>query len=423
MSDQVQQSASPAAEPNGGAAGRGWRPYLWREPAAIVPWLCATTSIGSLLLYLTGMVELVTGAKLLLLPGLAVLGGVVIWAKRQGKAELHERLVSGCWAGLVATFFYDVVRVPVAMAGVPVFKAISYFGTVFLGQPSPTLTSEIVGWSYHLSNGVGFALMYALCMARPLWWTAVLWGLTLEGVMLLTPYAEVFGYRISRQFLGMTVGAHVAYGLGLWAALKFRAARMVSVAEWPWLRPLSAGLWLALPLGLTVIAADFYARHARSIPPSPPDYLGPHLYTTWDVLEPDRVAALWVQRRFVDPQARFHFLPPFSRILFGKPFDTPEAEVRRTGTKSATEVLLAQHGLEADPKLSSLARMTHLCEITPWLLPSDRAAHQLAQGIKDTVELLPGGAVGDAAQRVFAWLDAWHEISNPASGRHMESLK
>ena len=407
---------SNASPFDAGAAKEARRlPYLLREPGAILPWLCATTSISTLLLYLAGVVELIRGGSFLLLPGLLLFAFSFNWAKRRGKRELLERLLAGCWAGLAATFTYDVVRVPLAMAGLPVFKAISYFGTVFLAQPSPTLASEIVGWMYHLSNGVGFALMYTLWVRRPRWWTAVFWGLVLEGVMLLTPYAEVFGYKVSRQFLAITIGAHVFYGLGLWGAWKFRSACLRLVDRPAWYRYASLAVWMGVPLGLAVIAADFHARHARRISASPPDYIGPHLYTTWDVLEPDRLAAMWVWKRFVDAEARFHFVPAFSRITLGVPFDTPEATVRRTGTRSATEVLLARHQLDQDPKLLALARMTHVHEITPWMIGPDVDSHALARKLKDAIAEVPEENVSQRAHRAFAWLETWY-LSDAAAG-------
>jgi hypothetical protein len=389
------------------------------QPAALVPWVSAATSISSLLLYLAGVMELRTSAQCLLLPGLIWFAGFWLWIKRRGYSALHQRLARGCWAGLVATFVYDLVRVPMVVSGLPVFKAISYFGTVFLGEPTPTLASEVVGWTYHLSNGIGFALMYVLWMNRPSWWTAVLWGLVLEGVMLLTPYAEVFGYKISRQFLSITIGAHVVYGLGLWAGLRFLEARATLAARWPWCRHVIVVVLVGVPLGLAAIAADFHARHARAIPPSPPEYVGPHLYTTWDVLEPDRIAATWMWSRFVDKQARFHFIPSFSRLTHGQPFDVPEAEIRRTGTRSATEVLLARHRLEGDPKLALLGRMAHLYEITPWQIGTDAAPSRLGRQLKEITSPEIDLSRQQTVQRIFAWLDRWYRQpigAEPESG-------
>src|SRR6202034_3897192 len=132
------------------------------------------------------------------------------------------RIIAGLWAGVFATFAYDLVRLPIVLGGgVAVFKAICYFGTIVLRQSSPTAFSEIVGWAYHLSDGIGFALLYVCLFSKPRRWTAVLWGLFLEGIMLLTPYAEVFGYRIGVQFVSITIAAHMVYGLALWVALVY----------------------------------------------------------------------------------------------------------------------------------------------------------------------------------------------------------
>ena len=151
-----------------------------------------------------------------------------------------------------------------------------------------------------------------------------------------------------------------------------------------------------------------FRRHAAGIPPSPPSYIGKHLYTTWNVPEPDRVALLWVIQRFVDPAARFHFVEPFSRVEFGTPVDIPEAEVRRSGTRSATERMLEERGLTTDPALRTLGQMTHLFEIARWRLPAHPDAHQLGLELIEAVgecETDPGLCV----RRGRDFLDEWYE--------------
>lgn len=185
---------------------------------------------------------------------------------------------------------------------------------------------------------MGFGLMYTVLVSRPHWFTATVWGIVLEGAMLLTPYAEVFGYRVSPMFLAITIGAHVVYGLTLWAALRYWLGTQALGAP-SGRHPLHLALVLLLaPVGIGAVAADFHQRHAATIPPSPPGYLGSHLYTTWNVLEPDRLVAMWVYQRFIRPRAHYHFVEPFSRLSYGTPFDTPEATIRRHGTGSTTEV-------------------------------------------------------------------------------------
>ena len=278
------------------------------RPAAIVPFFLGASSITSLLLYFYGAVSMGRGTRWMLLPALAALVIFLCWCRVSGRRELFDRVLAGLWAGALATFAYDVVRLPIVVAGTPVFKAISYFGTVILDKTSPTTMSDLVGWSYHFSNGTGFGLMCAVALARPSLWTAMVWGVVLELAMLATPYAEVFGYNLSPKFLAITVGSHLVYGAALWAALSYwqrgRGKESLLVSRvWK----LSA-LGMLAPVGIGAVAWDFHDRHAASIPPSPPAYLGSHLYTTWNVLEPDRIALLWLTRRYVDPRARFNFV-------------------------------------------------------------------------------------------------------------------
>jgi hypothetical protein len=374
-----------------------------------VPFLLGASSIATLLLYFYGVSPMRWAVMTVLVPAAVALTLLMAWSRTTGWDDLYRRTADGLWAGALATLTYDLVRVPIAWAGLPVFKAISYFGTVMLGEARPTAVSEALGWTYHLSNGVGFGLMYASLFATPRWWTAIGWGLLLEGAMLVTPYAEVFGYQLSSQFLMITIGAHVVYGATLWAALRYRQVRREGGSSARW-RASPLTFLCIVPIGIGAIAVDFHARHATQMPSSPPPHLGPHLYTTWNVLEPDRLAVLWVQRRFVDPQARFHFVPPFSPVRPGTPFDVPEAEIRRSGARSATEVLVAHAGLERDERLALLTRMTHLYEISLWRLPTDPEAQVLGAGLVEAAtDQCDRAAVGKCVERAFRYLDAWYE--------------
>jgi hypothetical protein len=377
--------------------------YKRRELAArLLLFALGSLSILSLLLYFLGTISLQAGTVCLLSAELAGLLALLIRARRDNAEWFHKLLFSGLWAGGLATLAYDIVRIPVAHAGIPVFKAISYFGTVLVGVESPTPLSEILGWGYHLTNGISFGLMYAALVRKPRVYSAVIWGLALEAVMLLTPYAEVFGYRRDAKFLAITIGAHVVYGLVLYLALRLWAG-IGSFRLTPF--QITTGS-LCVPLGILLIAADFHTRYAGALPPSPPPYIGPHLYTTWDVPEPDRVVAMWVTRRFVESRARFYFIKPFDPIRYGQAFDLPEAQIRRHGMRSATQFILDEQGLNADPKLSALARMTYLTEVTPWMLATDPEAGRLTQIVRDAAEKECGQTLNvNCAERLFETLN------------------
>src|SRR5262249_10364056 len=105
--------------------------------------------------------------------------------------------------------------------------------------------------------------------------------------------------------------------------------------------------------------------------------------------------------------ARFHFVEPFEKVKFGRPFDMPEAAVRRSGAKSATQALMARHGLHL-PKLEELARMTALTEITPWMLASDPESLRLTERIRRAGEVQCGRTMTAAClPTLLKDLDEW----------------
>lgn len=79
----------------------------------------------------------------------------------------------------------------------------------------------------------------------------------------------------------------------------------------------------------------------------------------------DRIASAWLIRRFIDPQARFKFVPPEGyRPQAGEVrFDMFEAEFTHEGDRCTFEVLLARSGW-ADPALASLGEIVHDLDLT-----------------------------------------------------------
>ena len=372
----------------------------------LVLFFSGSLSIASLLLYFLGVFDFRSGVTWLLAIELVCITVLWLLSKRHDESRTGNLLASGLFAGALATLAYDVVRIPVAHSGIPVFKAISYFGTLLLGVQSPTPISEVLGWAYHLSNGVSFGLMYAALFRTPKIYTALLWGLTLEFVMLLTPYAEIFGYRRDAKFFAITFGAHAVYGLVLYLGLRLWAG----IGGFQLKRSHVAAGLLCVLVGLALIAADSYRSYAGRLPPSPPAYIGPHLYTTWDVAEPDRIVAMWITQRFVEPKATFYFIKPFDAIRYGQAFDVPEGEIRRHGLRSATQFLIEQRGLSSDAKLNTLARMTYLNEVTPWMLASDPEAGQLTQRLRLAAERECGQSLSaNCIERVFTELDLFYK--------------
>ena len=74
----------------------------------------------------------------------------------------------------------------------------------------------------------------------------------------------------------------------------------------------------------------------------------------------DRMASAWLIRRFIDPDARFKFVPPkgYKPLPGELRFDMFEAEFTHEGDRCTLEVLIQRVGLN-DPALIPIAEIVH----------------------------------------------------------------
>lgn len=222
-------------------------------PARAACFVACIPSGGALLAKLWGVASMQTAALGVALPCCAGLVGVWSWARRSGREGLATALAVGFVAGLLGTVGYDLIRVPVHLAGQRVFAPISVYGIWIADAKASSRFTEVLGWGYHVSNGITFGIMYALFMRGRHWGWAVLWAFALETIAVLSPFARIFA--LSGQAIGSAYLAHVAYGvpLGLlvqeWSATRsylarvsprLRAAAMLvgcAVLLWPLVSP------------------------------------------------------------------------------------------------------------------------------------------------------------------------------------------
>ncbi len=88
-------------------------------------------------------------------------------------------------------------------------------------------------------------------------------------------------------------------------------------------------------------------------------------YITWQGLEPDKLASLWLIKRFIDQEAEFKLISKGSEIRGGIPFDVPSSRFKRTHTQSTFESILQDMELH-DGKLISIGGIIHDIEINTW---------------------------------------------------------
>jgi hypothetical protein len=93
------------------------------------------------------------------------------------------------------------------------------------------------------------------------------------------------------------------------------------------------------------------------------DGIGPlkgQVWVTRQGVYVDRIASAWLIRRFIDPEARFRFVP--ARGYAPEPgelrFDMFEAEFTHEGDRCTFEVLVSHAGL-ADPALAAIGEIVH----------------------------------------------------------------
>jgi len=82
----------------------------------------------------------------------------------------------------------------------------------------------------------------------------------------------------------------------------------------------------------------------------------------------DRIACPWLIYRFIDPDARIHYVPADQVLtaaerVRGHSFDAPGAEFTHQGDECTFEVLIDHFRLGGDPALVEMARIVHAADI------------------------------------------------------------
>jgi hypothetical protein len=192
----------------------------------------SATSLWSLLAEFYGLCSMRSFTFLVFLPAMVLLVALAAVDCALGTQTLCRAVMMGLAGGIVAAIAYDLFRLPFVFSSflglervvphLPLFKVFPQFGAMILGQeraqPSYGLAAELVGWAYHFSNGATLGVMYLALVGdatRRHWAWAVLLAVGLELGMLLTPYPNVFGIRVSPTFIAVTLAAHLIFGIVL----------------------------------------------------------------------------------------------------------------------------------------------------------------------------------------------------------------
>jgi hypothetical protein len=177
-------------------------------------------SLGAFVGQVYGVFDMTFAMAFFALPATLAIIGLGRWSAGGDYALFHKRLLLGLLFGVAATASYDLVRL-ILQETLPLnfnaFAIHARFGELIIDRPHTTTIAKVVGWSYHISNGLTFALCFTLVAGRVRWWWGVLYALVLQSLMVLT-YPTAFGVsRGSEAFLIVSFTGHATYGavLGL----------------------------------------------------------------------------------------------------------------------------------------------------------------------------------------------------------------
>ena len=220
--------------------------FRWTLPGRAVVFVLSASSIWCLLAEFYGLCSMRTFTLAILIPATIALLVIALVDRSRGDGRLWRAVLIGACGGFLAACAYDMFRLPWVVGAVdkvgpawlrlPLFKVFPRFGAMILGLPfTPQQTdsqfplmAHIVGWVYHLSNGITFGVMYMALIGdatKRSWLWGIVLAAGLELAMLFTPYTGFFGIGLTALFVIVTLAAHTIFGvvLGLyarWSALR-----------------------------------------------------------------------------------------------------------------------------------------------------------------------------------------------------------
>ncbi len=106
-----------------------------------------------------------------------------------------------------------------------------------------------------------------------------------------------------------------------------------------------------------------------------------NIFSTWEGLEADKCASIWLIKRFISPNAQIRFYPKGDTIVEGIPFDTPDAEFRRYHSNSTFETM-KQHYQIVDQSVDYIGRIIHDIEINVWEKKLMPETHQVIRELR-----------------------------------------
>jgi hypothetical protein len=191
----------------------------WLRRAALIA--LPLSSGAALIAFIVLHIPLGLAVAGLALPGAAAWAYVIPRLSRGERSKLVRNVVRGAIVAPFSIAAYDLTRyglVAVASMSFQPFHALPLFGQALLGADAPMPVAALAGVAFHVVNGTGFAIAFAVAVDRPSPLRGIAWALGLEALMLLL-YPGWLGVSLTGELLPVSLAGHVAYGGVLGTAL------------------------------------------------------------------------------------------------------------------------------------------------------------------------------------------------------------
>ena len=157
----------------------------------------------------------------------AILPAIIIWLSIlaysviSSNKQLTNIMMLSIGAGVLGTIAMEIVRSIGfsyfhAMPGsLPMLMGVKLTNQFMVG---PNGWSNLIGWSDHFWNGIGFTFIYLVLFGNGKWWLATLYSMSVATIFMVSPVMNVlgvgdFGQEFAPIAFPLTVYlAHIAWG-------------------------------------------------------------------------------------------------------------------------------------------------------------------------------------------------------------------
>ena len=127
-------------------------------------------------------------------------------------------------------------------------------------------------------------------------------------------------------------------------------------------------------------------------------------------MEADKLASIWVIKRFVNKEARFQYVVGELPLTNGIPIDAPEGELRRYANNSCFETIVNKYRIQV-PGMQRMGRIIRDIEINYWAEKYFAETVPLSQEIEAIIDRHPNDPDACARESMVVFSRSLKDLS------------